>query len=72
MIFSTRLKEWIKFFILFILFTLLFYQIISFISTYFDATQPNKKIQEDAIRVFAKKELEDVQQRLELFYLLGE
>ncbi|SFJ28971.1 DUF4227 family protein [Thermoflavimicrobium dichotomicum] len=78
MIFSVRIKRWLRFFILFILFTLLFYQVISFLSTFFESDDLNDKPQDGAIRVFAKNEtsassfVEEVKTRLQVFYWLGE
>jgi hypothetical protein len=75
-------KEWCKFFLLFFLFTLLLYQLMSFVAPYFMPKSPYEKPLGGAVKVFAYQKdqeippLEDwedqVKERLLLFFWLGE
>jgi hypothetical protein len=73
--FSLKLKGLVKFIVLFMLFTLLFYQVISFFASYFETHQP-KVPSENVVPVLAQEGsgtlMEQVKERLQIFYWLGE
>ena len=76
----SRIKRWTKFFILFILFTLLLYQIMAFMLPFWKAELLYPEPQGGgAVKVFAPYRvtvsetfLDELKQRLYLFYLAGE
>jgi hypothetical protein len=74
-----KLKGWFQFLLLFVLFTLLLYQIISFLIPLFEPDFMYKEPGGGAVKVFAyaKEEpppsvLEEMKDRLLVFYWLGE
>jgi hypothetical protein len=75
-----RFIEWSKFILLFILFTLLLYQLIAFISPYFRSNVLYREPIGGAVKVFLQQEpeyhkltsWENMKNRLFIFYELGE
>lgn len=76
----SRIKRWTKLFVLFILFTLLLYQVIAFMVPFWKAEllYPEPK-GGGAVKVFSPYEMmpsetfiDEFKQRLYLFYLTGE
>lgn len=81
MIISTkRIKEWLMFLFLFVLFTLLVYQVMAFFSPLFEPNSMYKEPTGDAVKVFAdygKQQqqismTEQLRNRLLWFYQIGE
>lgn len=81
MIISTkRMKEWLTFLLLFVLFTLLVYQVMAFFAPLFEPNSMYKEPSGDAVKVFADygRQLsqasfsEQVRERLLWFYEIGE
>lgn len=75
-----RLKEWGKFILLFVLFTLLVYQVMAFFAHYLQPHTIYEEPSGGAIKVFAPQEEEvapqstwnEIENRLLTFYELGE
>lgn len=80
MIISVRkMKEWIKFLLLFVLFTLLLYQLMAFFAPYLRPDMIDREPTGGAVKVFARQEAEpkstamrEIKSRLLIFYWLGE
>ncbi|MBA4495701.1 DUF4227 family protein [Paenactinomyces guangxiensis] len=80
MIISLRkMKEWTKFILLFVLFTLLLYQIMAFLAPYWRPDVMYKEPSGGAVKVFAYQDapserdpLSEIKNRLLIFYWLGE
>jgi Protein of unknown function (DUF4227) len=74
-----KLKDWCQFILLFILFTLMLYQLISFLTPLFKPDFMYKQPAGGAVKVFAYADrsspssfLEEVKERLLEFYWIGE
>jgi hypothetical protein len=74
-----KLKEWFQFLLLFVLFTLLMYQLFQFLSPLFEPDFMYKEPSGGAIKVFAHEQKhagqslpEEIAERLFLFYRIGE
>jgi hypothetical protein len=74
-----KLKDWCQFILLFMLFTLLLYQLISFLAPLFKPDFMYKEPTGGAVKVFAYANgessstiLEEVKERLLEFYWIGE
>ncbi|SEN20928.1 DUF4227 family protein [Lihuaxuella thermophila] len=80
MIISLRkIKDWTKFILLFVLFTLLLYQIMALLSTFLRPGLLYKEPSGGAVKVFAHQEtlsgnktMDEMKERLLMFYWLGE
>ncbi|MGI6127828.1 MAG: DUF4227 family protein [Planifilum sp.] len=73
-----RLVEWIKFLLLFVLFTVLMYQVFALFSDWLEPRYPYREPAGRAVKVFSPSpppthpESVDIGERLLLFYHLGE
>jgi hypothetical protein len=74
-----RLKEWFRFLLLFVLLTLLVYQLFRFLSPFFEPDFMYREPSGGAVKVFAhqradagKTLTEEIAERLFLFYRIGE
>jgi Protein of unknown function (DUF4227) len=76
-----RLKRWSQFFLLFVLFTLLLYQLISFLVPLFKPDYMYKEPNGGAVKVFGHQQetarvveapAQKIKERLLMFYWLGE
>jgi hypothetical protein len=74
-----RLVEWIKFLLLFVLFTVLMYQVFALFSDWPEPRYPYREPAGRAVKVFAptapgspESESVDIGERLLLFYRIGE
>lgn len=74
-----RLMEWIKFLLLFVLFTMLLYQVFSLFSDWLQPRYPYREPAGRAVKVFAPYSIGssdhqtmDIGERLLLFYRIGE
>jgi len=80
MVFSLKkIKEWMRFLFLFVLFTLFLYQLITLLAPLFRPNTMYKEPSEGAVKVFAHARVEneagvldEIRERLFLFYWLGE
>lgn len=74
-----RLVEWIKFLLLFVLFTMLLYQVFALFTDWLEPRYPYREPAGRAVKVFAPvspgdpdPESVDIGRRLLLFYRIGE
>ncbi|MGA8941793.1 MAG: DUF4227 family protein [Thermoactinomyces sp.] len=75
-----KIKHWAKFFLLFVLFTLLLYQFFSVLAPFFKPEFLYEKPSEGAVKVIARESttaesesaFEEMKERLLIFYWMGE
>lgn len=76
-----RWREWAKFFLLFFLFTVLLYQLMYYLSSFFQSQHKEKEPLGEAVKVFSQRQeipkqetslSDEIWERVKLFYQIGE